>query len=371
MAITVLHCFRAPVGGLFRHVCDLVREQAASGHSVAVVCDATTGSDLAERMLASLGSSCDGGVHRVPMPRLPGWADISALRKIRSICLQVSPDIVHGHGAKGGLYGRLLAKAVRARSIYTPHGGSLHYAPLSASGFIFLTAERLLMRRTDGLIFESRYAADLYRTKVGRASCPVEVVRNGLHEPEFEAIEVDDGGADFVFVGELRRIKGVQILLEAAALLLRERNVSVLIVGDGPDKAAFQQRARALGLDGAVKWSPAVFPAQSAFRLGHVLVLPSLHESLPYIVLEAAAARRPMLVSRVGGIPEIFGPYADHLLPPGDAEALAGAMKSALDSRDSGAGLAEKLQQRVRSEFSVERMARRIDRFYSEVLRQA
>ncbi len=78
-----------------------------------------------------------------------------------------------------------------------------------------------------------------------------------------------------------------------------------------------------------------------------------------------------MLASGVGGIPEIFGRYADRLLPSGDAKALAKAMKSAIDSPDCGAGFADKLQQQVRSEFNVERMVSGIDRFYKAVLREA
>ena len=67
-------------------------------------------------------------------------------------------------------------------------------------------------------------------------------------------------------------------------------------------------------------------PARDAFALGRLLVAPSRAESLPYIVLEAAAAAVPMITTNVGGIPEIFGPQAAGLVAPGDAAALARAI---------------------------------------------
>ena len=70
-------------------------------------------------------------------------------------------------------------------------------------------------------------------------------------------------------------------------------------------------------------------PARDALRLGRILIVPSRAESLPYIVLEAIAARRPIVATNVGGIPEIFGPFSDRLVPRDDPPALARAMTQA------------------------------------------
>ena len=76
-----------------------------------------------------------------------------------------------------------------------------------------------------------------------------------------------------------------------------------------------------LGLDGVVDVSPPIYPVTKALAKGKCIVIPSLAESLPYVVLETAAAAVPLLTTKVGGIPEIFGKSADRLLPPADAEA--------------------------------------------------
>ena len=88
-------------------------------------------------------------------------------------------------------------------------------------------------------------------------------------------------------------------------------------------------------------------PARQAFALGRVLVVPSRAESLPYVVLEAAAAGMPLIATRVGGIPEIFGPHAGRLVPPDDAAALAAAIAQALDGPDETAAAAAALARRA------------------------
>jgi len=108
-------------------------------------------------------------------------------------------------------------------------------------------------------------------------------------------------------------------------------------------------------------------PARAAFARGQVLVVPSRAESLPYIVLEAAAAGLPLIATHVGGIPEIFGPDAVDLVAPGDPAALARAIDAALDDPQRLRAGALRLQQRVRAAFSVEAMADAILAAYHEI----
>jgi glycosyltransferase involved in cell wall biosynthesis len=99
------------------------------------------------------------------------------------------------------------------------------------------------------------------------------------------------------------------------------------------------------------------------------MVVPSLAESLPYVVLEAAAAGRPVIATAVGGIPEIFGAMADRLVPPGDASALAGAMQSALDAPEPLARQAAILRERIETHFSIEAMTNAIEALYRQAQR--
>jgi glycosyltransferase involved in cell wall biosynthesis len=90
--------------------------------------------------------------------------------------------------------------------------------------------------------------------------------------------------------------------------------------------------------------------------MGRMLVIPSRAESLPYVVLEAAAAGVPIIATEVGGVPEIFGPQATHLIPPDDIAALVEAMRAALTDPGEAHRVAEQVRARVRAEFSLSTM---------------
>jgi glycosyltransferase involved in cell wall biosynthesis len=351
--LAILHVFRAPVGGLFRHVVDLVRGQAAAGHRVGIVADASTGGARAEATLTELAPLLALGMTRVPMSRHLGLRDVTAVRRVAQVIASSGADVIHGHGAKGGAYARLVgARALRA---YTPHGGSLHFDPRSPLGLVYLTLERALLPRTDLILFESAYARDVYRARIGTPAAPVRVVHNGVAAAEFAPVPPAADASDVVFVGELRRLKGVDVLIEALSLLNEGgRPVSATIVGSGPEAAEFQALARARGL--ADVTFPGAMPAREAFARGRLLIVPSRAESLPYIVLETAAAGLPMLATSVGGIPEIFGPHSSRLLPAGDAAKLAEAIRGALADPAAARTSAQALRERVRSEFSAEAM---------------
>ena len=354
-SINVLHVLRAPVGGLFRHVLDLARGQAARGHRVGIIADALTGGSQAEAALADLAPRLALGLSRVPMSRQIGLQDVAAVAHVARRAAGVAADVLHGHGAKGGAYARL-ARCRQAIRVYTPHGGSLHFGWGSPTGFLYLTLERVLIGRTDLFLFESAYGRDVFRAKIGDPGAMARVVHNGVTPAEFAPVAPDAQATDLVFMGELRVLKGVDVLIQAIALLARDdRSLSATIVGEGPDRTAFEAQVRAQGLGARMRFVGAQ-PARQAFALGRLLVIPSRAESLPYIVLEAAAAGVPLITTKVGGIPEIFGPDSAALVPPGDPAALARAIDLVL--RDPGAkrDAGVRLQARVREIFSSDAM---------------
>jgi len=373
-SLKVIHCFRSPVGGLFRHVNDLVRYQAANGLQTGIICDDSTGREQAEKVLAELADVCELGVYRLPITRLPGITDLRSLKKAEHICLKIKPDVIHGHGAKGGAYARLLSRRVAARSVYTPHGGALHYNPMSIAGAIFFTMERLLGRKTDAMVFESRFGATAYEEKIGVIPCKYKVIHNGLSDTELTAPDHVNGENDFLFLGEFRGLKGLDVLFAAVALLNKDpknkdRPVKLIVAGGGrgkPEKLVAE--IKAMGLENSIEISPPIYPATEAFRKTKCIVVPSRAESLPYIVLEAAAAGVPIITTNVGGIKEIFGPFSDQLIAPDNAEILAQAMRATMDNPDETTAKALQLRERVRSLFRIDQMGHDINAFYTEIV---
>ncbi|HKS86061.1 MAG TPA: glycosyltransferase family 4 protein [Pseudolabrys sp.] len=354
--LNILHVFRAPVGGLFRHVLDLAREQIARGHRVGLIADSNTGGTRADQTLAELAPSLAFGVTRIPMRRHIGPGDAIALTRIMRRIAQVQADIVHGHGAKGGAYARMALNARGAVRAYTPHGGSLLFGHHSLAGKFYLASEKLLMLRGDLFLFESAYSAEVFRRKIGTPHGLVRVVHNGVSRKEFEPIATAGGASDLVFLGEFRPVKGIDILIDAIARLNRQgRPVTATLVGDGPDRGALLAQVERLGLSRMVTLRQPM-PAREAQALGRIMVIPSRAESLPYVVLETAAAGMPLITTKVGGIPEIYGPLTGHLVAPQDVGALAQVIAHALDHPDETANLALRLRERVAELFSVDTM---------------
>jgi len=347
----ILHVLRAPVGGLFRHVVDLAHGQIARGHAVGMVVDSRTANGLSESVLAALTPKLALGLSRYPIFRQPGPADVAAVLHVARRIGDSGAEIVHGHGAKGGALARLApARGVLVRA-YTPHGGSLHDA---VGGRLCILMEKALKRRGQLYLFESAYSRDIFHRKVGRPAGSVRVVHNGVRRDELAPLALAPDAADVVFLGEMRALKGVDVLINALAHCRRiGRRLTAALIGDGPDAAAFRDQVDALGLQGLVTFHKPM-PTWQALAQGRVVVLPSRAESLPYVVLEAAAAGKPLVATRVGGVPEVFGPLADRLVAPDDVTGLA---KAIVDAADGGAdGAAKALRLRVEKAFLVDTM---------------
>jgi len=176
-------------------------------------------------------------------------------------------------------------------------------------------------------------------------------------------LEKEGGEKTILFVGSLLAVKGVQYLLEAAALLAgRRRDFRLLLVGDGDERPRYEEFCGQLGLTEQVRFAGTRPHGEIAdwMRASDLFCLPSIREGLPNVILEAQACGRPVVASRVGGIPEVVDESNGILFPPQDAAALADALARGLDGDWDEAGIAAS-----RESFSWEACAQR----YHELLR--
>jgi glycosyltransferase involved in cell wall biosynthesis len=241
----------------------------------------------------------------------------------------------------------------------------LHYKWKTPHGALFLGVESALLRRTDGLIFVCDYERRAFVEKIGEFSCRHAIIHNGLSDDEFAPVKPAPEASDILFIGELRMLKGVDVLIEAiASLRARGREVTATIVGDGPDRKAFEKMVARRSLQDAITM-PGAMPAAKAFPLGRVMAVPSRAESFPYVVLEAQGAARPVIATDVGGISEMLPP--ESLVPPGDSSALAAKIASVLDDPNASAHAAQRLET-LKAQFSVSAMADKALAFYQSLL---
>ena len=155
----------------------------------------------------------------------------------------------------------------------------------------------------------------------------------------------------------------MDVLLRALVEVRETFPARLTIVGEGSEGDAFKTLARELGLGEHVRFTGAL-PAREAFALGRILVVPSRAESLPYVVLEAAAAGCPLIATDVGGIPEIVKQTDVALVPADDAGRLAARVCELLGDPAMAERQAAQLKARVREQFTVETMTDQILEFY-------
>jgi glycosyltransferase involved in cell wall biosynthesis len=231
-----------------RHVGDLIAVQHEMGADIALITASNCGGAAAKALLNSLEQRCRLGIHRIPMDRLPSPRDAISYAALLARCRDLRPDILHGHGAKGGAFAALIGRSLGSAAFYTPHGGSLHYEWLSPIGLLSLGSEALLRPLFTGIFFVCDWERQMYDRKIGLGRARVRVVRNGLREDDFRPVKARADAADLLFIGELRRLKGVDVLLRAIAIMNRVRRATAWIVGDGPDRAKLERLCRELGL---------------------------------------------------------------------------------------------------------------------------
>jgi glycosyltransferase involved in cell wall biosynthesis len=354
--LRILHATRAPVGGIFRHILDLANGQVDRGHHVGIIADSLTGGERADAALKEIAPRLKLGVHRLAIHREPVPTDFLVWAHFKRLIRRLKPDVLHGHGAKAGAFIRLKTSPKETLRVYTPHGGSLHYPLDTFKGALYSRFERAVMNSTDLFLFESEFARNTYQRTVGIPKGVVRCVFNGVTADEFDPIVKAADATDVVYVGEFRHIKGADLLIDAVARLRADRGpVTLTLAGDGEELEALKAQIQRLGLTEAVRFIGHV-KARYGFSKGSLLVVPSRGDSMPYVVIEAAAAGIPMVAAKVGGIPEIFGSHTDALFAPNIVATMADAIETALVDPAAALARAKSLRERIFLHFSQKAM---------------
>lgn len=296
------------------------------------------------------------------------------------------PHVVHTHRYKENCLGGLAASCARVPAIvHTVHG--IHEAlagweNLKWRVYSFI-ARHIAKQVASGLIGVSQeIAAILERDFPGVA---VVCIHNGiayggmseLRETGLTREALGVGAASFVIgtVGRLTPVKGIEYVLRAGALLIRQHPMSrihIVVVGDGPLREALEGLARCLSISDRVTFLGERHDVLHLLGLLDVFVMPSLHEGIPIALLEALAAGCPVIGSNVGGVPEIIRDGVDGMLVPSKDPAAIAAAISALQMSES---LRIRFQragpERVENEFSAGRMASCTKEFYRSLVTRA
>jgi L-malate glycosyltransferase len=203
----------------------------------------------------------------------------------------------------------------------------------------------------------------------GVARAKVVHIANGLDLARYAPPPTREGHV-VTTVANLRPGKGHEVLLDAAArVLARHPDVRFQLVGDGSRRAELEHQAAALGIASQVTFRGYCSDVAGVLRESDVFAFPSFMEASPNAVLEAMAAGLPVVATHVGGIPEVVSDGRNGLLvPPGDADALAGGLLRVLEAPDRGRALGEAARQTASTQFSFERMVGQFEQLYRSEL---
>jgi len=294
------------------------------------------------------------------------------------------PDIVHTHMAKAGTAGRLAARLARVPIVvHTFHGHTFHsyWGPVKSAAF--LQIERTLGAMTDRVIaVGDAQKADIAHYGVAPLT-KIQTIPLGLEiEPMLEAerqrgrLRAELGiGADRPLIGIVARlvpIKAHEVLLEAAPIIRAAVPESTfLIIGDGERRADLESLARQLGVADATRFLGWRDDMREVYADLDVVTLCSNNEGSPVALIEALAAARPVVSTRVGGVPNVVADGESGLLvPPRDPAAFAEAVIALLRDPGRAARLGQAGRKAVFPKHASTRLVQDVERLYLELARE-
>jgi glycosyltransferase involved in cell wall biosynthesis len=340
-------------GGTARHVRMLAAGCAARGVAVEVFGPARTDHDFG--FGGGAGGGTGGGrigftaVEIAERPRVR--SDLRVIARLRRLLQAWRPDAVHAHGLRAGALTAIAVAFIRPTA-YDPKPAlivTVHNAPPAGgvTGAVYRVLELIVARSADSVLcvsadLEQRMRAAGAR-RVGHAVVPAPAGRPAAVSAETRAAIRAEFGAEaeqavVLAVGRLAAQKGFGLLLDAAARWgdIQPRPLLV-IVGEGPLAAGLRSRAASLGLP--VRFAGHRRDVPALLAAADVFVLPSVWEGQSLALQEALRAGVPIVATRVGGNPELTGEDAAILVPSGDVERLAGAVRAVLGDPALAAGL--------------------------------
>ena len=306
-------------------------------------------------------------VHLLPERELNAWQLVVRLRRALT---SLRAQVVHTHRYKENFFSYLVAPGLGIRPVVTLHGyGPSSFTPAGIKTFVrdFISF-RLARRARAQFVAVSRDLQRLYRPNDD--DCVT--IPNGVATPAESSREGKNGDRPLVigWVGRLVPIKSVGTLLDALTHIRADRGQpTVLLVGDGPERAALTEHAKRLGIQSRVQFTGYVEDLSPFLARMDVFALPSLHEGAPMALLEAMAAGVPGVAARVGGIPEMIGESgAARLVDGHDPVVWARAIEGILADRAATEEMVERARRLVSERFSVDAMHTRYGELYHALI---
>ncbi|MBM3471746.1 MAG: glycosyltransferase family 4 protein [Armatimonadetes bacterium] len=357
-AIRIAQVVEAVEGGCKKHVLDLVSGLDPTRFRQTVIHSSRRDPGFPEAVAAATG----GAVETIPwniLRRFCPVLDVQGHGFLRRLFRERGFDIIHCHSAKAGLLGRLAARHLPAAKVYTPHCFPFCMETGAFATVLYLWLERLAGRSTDRLVAVAPAEADIARAMNVVAPKRVVLIENGIDPRPFDVtVDVEAKRAELglamtdevvLCVGALRPQKGHRYLIEAIPEIIRSRpQVRVLIAGVGREEDDLLELVGRLGVGKHVRLLGARDDVPELLKIADCLVMPSLWEAGPYVVLEAMAAGTPVVASRILGLTDwVREGHTGRLAEPKNPSSLANAIQQTLSQPEESRRMAAEAKDMV------------------------
>lgn len=368
----VLQIVGDPVGGIRKHVHDIL--MGLNNEFDFYYVSSQNGDKAYIKEIDSISSAIVNHF-TLDIRKKPSLNDIYNIFKIYQFIRRNNIELVHGHGAKGGLYARICGKLTGCKVVYTPHGGVVHSMFGRLESKLYRVIERVLCHFTDLLVFESNYTANAFSQKFGCARVKSVVNYNGVNPPEADQIseytkrDVDSIVKIGVF-GVLRKEKGQQLALQAVKSLINDgHNIHLHFYGDGPLKKNIQDDITKSKLDDMIFLHGEVDNVYPYMQQVDFVLIPSLFESFGYIAVEAMFAKKPIISSNAGGLKEILNQNTSFIFEVNSLSGIKNAIALAMsENEDVLNGYVKKSYVYVSERFKLSIMIKGLSTCYTSLL---
>ena len=284
-------------------------------------------------------------------------------------------SLIHAMANFPGWPGKKLSSRLKIPIVYTVHGSGLQaikdmYGKGIKSTLVYLTEKYLQTK----IKYDYEITVDSSFLQYPNVNKNVVVIPNGADVDKFDQVNVPkSNNFKIIWVGRFHPQKGLTYLLDALNLIkiqLKENRVEINLIGFGEIESELKDKSRKLGLEEIVKFRGKIFGEEviKEFKSSHLFVLPSLYEGQPLTLLEAWAAKLPVLVTDVGGNKDfVIEEENGYIVPAKDANALAQALLNAI-SNNQLENMGKSGHNLVKSKYTWDNMAKETLKVYSSVL---
>jgi len=356
----IVHIVRSPAGGIRKHIVSII-EKLDSDFEMYLILDSSKGDKSYFEFLDN-NEHIQGRILDLKILEQPGFIDIINLYKILMFVLQLSPHAIHGHGAKGGVYARVIGFFLNIKVIYTAHGGSIHNMHGRTKNRLYSFLERVMYYFTDLLVFESKYSMEQYSKKISVDSSNPKFRLNYNAVPYRELPSTCREMGEEVIIGAfglLRFIKGHDLLVSAVSnIIKRGYKIRLRIFGHGEEKQNLLQLAERKQILKSFEILEETRRVDEEMRKCHLIAHPSRFESFGYVPLEALVNGVTVVSSLSGGLREVMdNGKSGFCFETLDVESLESAIENALTSRSLREKKYLNAKKEIERKFSMDRFS--------------